>query len=321
VSPLCLGTMNFGSSTPLPQAKDIADNALDAGVFFWDTADMYGNGASEEVVGQLLRRRRQEVVLGTKVYAPMGPGPNDRGLSARHILSACEASLRRLDTDWIDLYYLHLPDRAVRTEETLRAMEDLVRSGKVRYLGCSNYWTWEIMSLLRVADRQGWQPLSAVQPLYNLVNRDIEVELLPMASSEGLGVVTYSPLARGILTGKYSFDDAPPPDSRLARNNPRFLKAEWRRESVEVAQALGGLAQERSCQPAELAIAWTLANPHVHSVIMGPRTSAHLDTYLRGASIDIDPDLESAIDALVPPGTHTGSAFPDDHYFPIRGRC
>ena len=313
--------MNFGSSTPLPKARDIADKALDSGVFFWDTADMYGDGASEQIVGQLLQRRRQEVVLATKVYAPMGPGPNDRGLSARHILRACEASLQRLGTDWIDLYYLHLPDRSVRIEETLRAMEDLVRSGKVRYIGCSNYWTWEIMGLLRVADREKWQPLSAVQPLYNIVNRDIEVELLPMATSEGLGVVTYSPLARGILTGKYRFDETPPPDTRLARSNPRFLKAEWRRESVEVAHALGHLAADRSCKPAELAVAWTLANPRVHSVIIGPRTSEHLDTYLRGATIDIDADLESAIDALVPPGTHTGRTFPDDHYFPIRGRC
>jgi len=320
VSPLCLGTMNFGATTPLPEAQDIADKALDAGITFWDTADMYGAGASEQMVGQLLQGRRHEVVLATKVFAPMGPGSNDRGLSARHILSACDASLRRLNTDWIDLYYLHLPDRSVPIEETLRAMEDLIRSGKVRYIGCSNYWTWEVMNLLRVAERQGLQPITAVQPLYNLVNRDIEVELLPMTRSEGLGVVSYSPLARGILTGKYDFDGDPPSDSRLGRSNPRFLKAEWRRESVEVARALEALASVRDCQSAELAVAWAMANSLVHSVIIGPRTVAQLDTYLRASALEVDDELEAAIDAMVPPGTHTGRAFPDDHYFPIRGR-
>ena len=320
VSPMCLGTMNFGATTPLADAQDIADKALDAGIFFWDTADMYGMGTSEEVVGQLLQRRRQEIVLATKVHAPMGSGPNDGGLSARHILSACEASLKRLGTDWIDLYYLHLPDRTVPLDETLRAMEDLVRSGKVRYIGCSNYWTWEIMNLLRTADRNGFQPITAVQPLYNIVNRDIEVELLPMTAAEGLGVVTYSPLARGILTGKYDFDGSPPTDSRLGRNNPRFLKAEWRRESVEVARALNALSSVRECQTAEIAIAWTLANSLVHSVIIGPRTMGQLDTYLAGAALELDAALEAAIDAMVPPGTHTGQPFPDDHYFPIRGR-
>jgi len=312
--------MNFGATTPLADAQDIADKALDAGIFFWDTADMYGMGTSEEVVGQLLQRRRQEIVLATKVHAPMGSGPNDGGLSARHILSACEASLKRLGTDWIDLYYLHLPDRTVPLDETLRAMEDLVRSGKVRYIGCSNYWTWEIMNLLRTADRNGFQPITAVQPLYNIVNRDIEVELLPMTAAEGLGVVTYSPLARGILTGKYDFDGSPPTDSRLGRNNPRFLKAEWRRESVEVARALNALSSVRECQTAEIAIAWTLANSLVHSVIIGPRTMGQLDTYLAGAALELDAELEAAIDAMVPPGTHTGQPFPDDHYFPIRGR-
>ncbi len=320
VSQMCLGTMNFGATTELPTAKDIADRALDAGVFFWDTADMYSTGVSEEIVGQLLKGRRQEVVLATKVYATMGPGANDRGLSARHILSACEASLDRLDTDWIDLYYLHLPDRGVPIDETLRAVEDLVRSGKVRYVGCSNYWTWEIMQLLHSADQNGWQPVTAVQPLYNVVNRDIEVELLPMTAAKGLGVVSYSPLARGILTGKYDFEGDPPSDSRLGRNNPRFMLAEWRRESVDVARALGALAKVRDCTTAELAVAWAMANPLVHSVTIGPRTMGQLESYLRAASIPVDAELEAAIDAMVPPGTHSGRAFPDDDYFPIRGR-
>jgi len=320
VSPMCLGTMNFGATTSLAVAKDIADKALDAGIFFWDTADMYGGGVSEEIVGQLLQRRRNEVVLATKVFATMGTGPNDRGLSARHIISACDASLKRLQTDWIDLYYLHLPDRSVPVDETLRAVEDLVRSGKVRYIGCSNHWTWEVMNLLRAADRNGWQPITAVQPLYNIVNRDIEVELLPMTASEGLGVVSYSPMARGILSGKYDFDGDAPADSRLGRNNPRFLKAEWRRESVDVARAIGALAKVRDCTSGELAVAWAMANSLVHSVIIGPRTLAHLDSYLRAASVEVDVELEAAVDAMIPPGTHSGRAFPDSDYFPIQGR-
>ena len=320
VSSMCLGTMNFGTTTDLPTAKDIADKALEAGVYFWDTADMYSGGASEEMVGLLLQRRRQDVVLATKVFGPMGPGPNDRGLSARHIHSACEASLGRLRTDWIDLYFLHLPDRTVPLDETLRAIEDLVRSGKVRYIGCSNHWTWEVMKLLGVAAKNGWQPVTAVQPLYNVVNRDIEVEMLPMAASEGLGVVTYSPLARGILSGKYDFDGDPPADSRLGRANPRFLQAEWRRESVDIARALGALASVRDCSTSELAVAWAMANSLVHSVIIGPKTVAHLDSYLRAATLVLDDELDAAIDAIVPPGTHSGRAFPDTNYFPIRGR-
>lgn len=318
VSRLCLGTMTFGNETSPADARIIADRALEAGVFFWDTADMYSGGRSEEIVGDLLRDRRAQVVLATKGWAAMGPGPNDHGLSARHLIAACEASLRRLGTEWIDLYYLHLPDRSVPMDETLRAVEDLRRAGKIRYAACSNYRAWEIMDLLGCAERHGWAPMTATQPLYNLVNRDIEVELLPMCAAKGVGVVSYSPLARGVLTGKYSV----PVDgeTRLSRNNPRFLRAEWRPESVEVAAALETLARERGHTAAELAIAWALANRNIHSVIAGPRTPAHLESYLRGAAVHWDDALEHAVDALVPPGTHTGKAFPDPDYYPVTGR-
>lgn len=318
VSRLCLGTMTFGNETTEVEAREIADRALDARVFFWDTADMYSQGRSEEIVGRLLEGRRDRVVLATKAWAPMGPGPNDRGLSARHLKSACEASLRRLRTDRIDLYYLHLPDRSVPHEEKLRALEDLARDGKILHAACSNHRAWETLDLVHTARAHGWQPLVAVQPLYNLVNRDIEVELLPMCADQGLGVVTYSPLARGVLTGKY----AGPSDgaSRLSRNNPRFLQAEWRPESVEVATALVALAEARGVTAADLAVAWALANRNVHSVIAGPRTVDHLERYLRGAAVTWDAELEAACDALVPPGCHSGKAFPDPAYYPVTGR-
>ncbi|MBT3219266.1 MAG: aldo/keto reductase [Proteobacteria bacterium] len=312
--------MNFGPLTPVAEAKKIADHCFDQGVFFWDTADMYGHGQSESVVGELLQGRRQEIVLATKVFADMGPGPNDCGLSARHLIAACEASLERLQTDWIDLYYLHLPDRSVPIEETLRAMEDLVRSGKVRYVGCSNFLAWEVMELLLVAERYHWQAATAVQPLYNLVNRDIEVELLPMCQAQGLGAVVYSPLARGVLTGKYSWGEAAPPGSRLSANNKRFLEAEWREDSVRVADALKPLAAERGVTVGQLALAWTLANRLVHSVIIGPKTLAQATESLAASSITWDDELEAAIDLLVPPGCHSGHAFPDDNYYPIKGR-
>jgi aryl-alcohol dehydrogenase-like predicted oxidoreductase len=320
VSPLCLGTMTFGATTSLDEARQIADTCLDSGVFFWDTADMYGAGHSEEVVGQLLKGRRERVVLATKAFAAMSDDPNDRGLSARHLLDACDASLRRLGTDWIDLFYLHLPDRSVPLDETLRACEDLVRSGRVRYLACSNYRAWEVVQLVELARSRGWQPMTAVQPLYNAANRDIEVELLPMTAAYGLGVVSYSPLARGVLTGKYRWDADVPEHSRLGRSDRRFLQAEWRTESVALAEELVRLAATRQATAAQLAVRWAYANELVHSVIIGPRTREQLDDYLTATALPWDAELEAAVDALVPPGTHTGKAFPDPAYYPVTGR-
>ena len=319
VSPMCLGTMTFGVTTDLEEAHRIVDLALDRGVTFWDTADMYGSGASEEVVCRLMKGRRQRIVLATKVFAPMGPGPNDRGLSAKHVLAACDASLKRLGTDYVDLYYLHLPDRTVPIDETLRAIEDLVRSGRVRYVGCSNFAAWEVVDLVHRADRRGWQPMTAVQPLYNICNRDIEMDLLPAAHELGVGVVTYSPLARGMLTGKYRRDGPAPENSRLARQDPRFLQAEWREESLDVADAVVVLAQERGCTPGQLATAWAMANHRVHSVIIGPRTAEHARDALGSLDVVVDEGLETAIDALVPPGSHTGRGWPDERV-PVRGR-
>lgn len=320
VSRLCLGTMTFGASCGLEEARRIADVSLERGAFFWDTADMYSTGRCEEIVGDLLATRRQDVVLATKVFATMSDRPNDRGLSARHILQACEDSLRRLKTDWIDLYYLHFPDPTTPLDETLRAVEDLVRSGKVRYIGCSNYKAWQVVDMIHRARAHGWQEIAAVQPLYNVLNRDIEVELLPMCQELGLGAVTYSPLARGVLTGKYRWDAPPPEGSRLGDGDARMRQAEWRHESLAVVEQLVPLARELGCTPAQLAIAWALANKNVSSVILGARTLDQAITALDAAALTIPPELEAAIDAIVPPGCHSGKAFPDQEKFPITGR-
>ena len=319
VSPMCLGTMTFADTTDLEVARQIADLCLARGVFFWDTADAYSTGASEAMVGKLMAGRRQEIVLATKVFAAMGPGANDRGLSARHIHHACEASLKRLGTDWIDLYYLHVPDRSVPTQESLRALEDLARSGKVRYLACSNYRAWEVLDMLNLAQNSGWQPISAIQPLYNLVNRDIEVELLPMARAKGLGVVSYSPLARGILTGKYKWNAQNEKNNRLARADKRFMQAEWREESVRAAAELVKLSQGRGCTAGQLAIAWAMANENIDSVILGARTLEQAQQALDAEKVEWDVELESACDTLIPPGCHSGKAFFDERY-PITGR-
>ncbi|MCB9745098.1 MAG: aldo/keto reductase [Alphaproteobacteria bacterium] len=314
VSPMCLGTMMFGGATPLEEAQRIADLCLERGVFFWDTANMYNQGDSERVCADLMRGRRDQIVLATKVWAPMGPGPNDKGLGARHVIQACEASLRRLETDWIDLYYLHLPDRGTPMEETLRACEDLLRSGKVRYLGISNHQAWEVARSQHLAREHGWQPLSAIQPLYNIVNRDIEWQMLPMARHYGLGVVSYSPLARGVLTGKYRWGEAPPEGSRLARQDRRMLQAEWREDSVRVAAAVVEAAAKRGCTPARLATAWAMAHEDITSVIIGPRTFAQAEDALGSVEVKLDAELEALVDALVPPGSHSGRGWPDEMY-------
>jgi len=318
VSPMCLGTMMFGGAASFQAAETMADMALERGVFFWDTADMYSLGASEEVCGRLLQGRRNDVVLATKVFAAMSNRPNDRGLSARHMIHACEESLRRLKTDWIDVYYLHLPD-ATPIEETLRAMEDLCRSGKVRYIGCSNYRAWEIVGLINTAKSNNWQPLCAVQPLYNIVNRDIEVELLPMADHYGLGVATYSSLARGVLSGKYSQSKVPQ-GSRLDRKDRRFLQAEWRPESVAVADKLRPLAERLGCTLSQLATRWVMANSKVSSVIIGPRTVEQLQEALGTLDVSWDQQAERVVDSLIPPGCHSGKGFFDQNYAPVLGR-
>lgn len=319
VSRLCLGTMMFGGPTDEAESARIIHRALDLGLNFLDTANMYTLGESERVTGRAIRDRRDQVVLATKVKNPMGEGPNEQGLSRVHIMRECEASLRRLGTDYVDLYYMHAPDWSTPLEESLRAMTDLVRQGKVRYVACSNHYAYQVALLLGLAELQNLEKITCVQPLYNLVNRDIEVELLPLCGEKGIGVVVYSPLARGVLTGKYRPGEAPPEGSRGARGDRRIQQTELREESFQVAQALTPLAERHRCTVAQYALAWTLANPLVTSAIIGPRTMEQFESSLPALEVRLTAEDEQAVDELVPPGWHTGRGYNDPMY-PVRGR-
>lgn len=319
VSQLCLGTMMFGGPTPDDESVEIIRWAIDAGINFLDTADKYNAGESERVVGKAIRDCRDFVVLATKCGIAMGDGPNDRGSSRKHILLAAEASLKRLGTDYIDLYYLHTPDPATPIEESLEALDDLVTQGKVLYVGCSNFWAWQAAQAVGIQQLNGWDAFAAVQPLYNMANRDCEAELLPMADALGLGVVTYSPLARGVLTGKYRRGQEPPADSRAARGNKRMLETEYREANFELAEQLQELADAVGCTPSQLALAWVMANPMVTAPIIGPRTLEQFLDNLGALEVKVDATVESAISDLVPPGEHAGRGYRDPS-FPVRGR-
>jgi aryl-alcohol dehydrogenase-like predicted oxidoreductase len=319
VSPLCLGTMMFGGPTGADESSRIIHRALDAGINFLDTANVYNAGESEVVTGRAIRERRSEVILATKARHAVGEGPNDAGLSRVHLIRECENSLRRLDTDYIDLYYLHAPDWNTPLDESLRAMDQLVRQGKVRNVGCSNYYAYQVALMLGISENCRLEPISCLQPLYNLVNREAEVELLPLCAEKQIGVVPYSPLARGVLTGKYAPGEAPPEGSRAARGDRRIHQTELREESYEVAQRLRPLAEERDCTLSQLALAWVVANPIVSSAIIGPRTMEQLEDNLGALEVALTPEDERFVDDLVPPGWRTGRGYPDPNY-PIRGR-
>ncbi len=319
VSELCLGAMMFGGATNEADAVRIIHRALDDGINFIDTANVYAKGESERIVGRAVHDRRDRVVLATKVRVAVGNGPNDAGSSRYHIMREAENSLRRLGLDHIDLYYLHQYDWHTPLEESLRALDDLVRQGKVRYAGCSNFYAYQVVEGLWLADRRGLERFACVQPLYNIVNRDAEVELLPMCRAHGVGVVAYSPLARGILTGKYQTGHEPPEGSRAARGDTRIQQTELREESFRVAAELGRLAEHKGTPLSRLALAWVLANPLVTSTIIGPRTMEQYEDYLKALAITLTTEDEAVVDRMVPPGEHTGWGFHDPAY-PIRGR-
>src|SRR5260370_4620983 len=293
--------------------------ALDLGISFFGTADIYKACQSEIVVGQAIADRRDKVVLATKGRAPMGDGANDSGASRLHLTRALEASLKRLKADCVDLYYVHTPDDTTPTEETLRALDDMVRSGKVHYIACSNFRTWRLMEALWTSDRLNLHRFACVQPLYNIVNRDIEVELLPMCKQYGVGVVSYSPLARGILSGKYKPGEPFPSGSRAARNDKRMLQAELREASFLVAEEIRRHCEKKKVAMSQFSLAWCLANPSITSVIIGPRTLEPLDDNVGSLNLTIDANDEAFVNGLVPPGEHSGKGFQDAQY-PITGR-
>jgi aryl-alcohol dehydrogenase-like predicted oxidoreductase len=318
VSPLCLGTMMFGGATDEPTSARIIDKARDQGINFLDTADVYNDGKSEEVVGRAIREHRHHWVVATKFGVP-SDGPNRGGQSRKWIVESVENSLRRLGTDHIDLLYFHRADVDAPLEEGLRAIRDLIAQGKLRYYGVSNFKGWRIAEICRAADAIGMDRPVASQPLYNMVDRLSEVEQLPAAGHYGLGVVPYSPLARGILSGKYRKDAPPPEDSRLARGDVRIQQTEWRPESVDIAQAVAAHAEARGMTTIAFAIAWVIANRFVSSAIVGPRTEAQWDSYLPALEAQLGPEDEAFVDGLVPPG-HASTPGYTDPLYPIEGR-
>jgi aryl-alcohol dehydrogenase-like predicted oxidoreductase len=303
--------MMFGGETDRAASVRIIHKAIDLGMNFIDTANMYHKGESERVVGQAIAGRRDHVVLATKGRLAMGSGPNDAGASRLHLMRALEGSLQRLNTDYVDIYYLHSPDEDTPIEETLRAMDDMVRSGKVRYIGCSNFRAWRLCEALWVSDRLNLNRFACVQPLYNIVNRDIEVELLPLCKEYSIGVVSYSPLARGILTGKYEPGEPPPEGTRAARKDKRMLQAEWREASLVAAQEIAAHCRNKGVSPSQFALAWCLANSTISSIIVGPRTLEQFDDNAACLEVEITREDEAFIDGVVPPGEHTGRGFQD----------
>ena len=319
VSPICLGTMTFGGPTDEPTAQRIVAKAREAGVNFIDSADAYNGGRSEEVVGRAISNQRDQWVLATKLANTMEQGPNEGGLSRKWIMRAAEASLRRLGTDYIDIYYLHKEDLGTPLEETVRAMGDLVRAGKIRYFGVSNYKSWRVAEICSICDRLGIDRPVASQPYYNAMNRMPEDEHLPACAYYGLGIVPYSPLARGVLTGKYAPDAAPPADTRAGRQDRRIMQAEWRPESLRLAQEIKRHAEKRGMTAGQFALLWVLNNALVTGAIAGPRTEAHWDDYIAALGLRFTAEDETLIDRLVPPGHPSTPGFNDPAY-PIEGR-
>jgi aryl-alcohol dehydrogenase-like predicted oxidoreductase len=308
VSVHCLGTMMFGfvGNPDHDDCVRIIHAALDQGINFVDTADMYSSGESEEIVGKALRGRRDDVVLATKVHFPMGEGPNRGGNSRRWIMREVEESLRRLDTDWIDLYQVHRPDSTTDIEETLSVLTDLVSQGKIRAFGCSTFPAEQIVEAHHVAERRGLHRFRTEQPPYSLLARGIETDLLPVTRRHGMGVLTWSPLASGFLTGRYR--KGQPVDlstGRAALTPARFDPAiEENVRKLDVVEQLVELASEIGCTLPELALAFPVAHPGVTSVIIGPRTMEQLDAALKGAALTLDDAVLDRIDEIFPPGTN-----------------
>lgn len=319
VSPLTLGTMMFGGQTDEATSHRIIDKAREQGINFIDTADGYAGGKSEEVVGRGIKAHREDWVLATKFGNKRGTGANQGGQSRKWIIDSVERSLRRLGTDYIDVLYFH---RAVFDQplgEAVRALGDLIQQGKLRYFGVSNFRAWRIAEVAHLADQFNIDRPIASQPLYNIFNRQAEAEQLPAAQFYGLGVVSYSPLARGVLTGKYDAAQAPDADSRAGRGDKRILETEWRPESVELAAKIAAYARDRGIDPTHFAIAWVLNNRLVTSAIAGPRTEAHWDNYIGALDVKLTAEDEAFINSLVTEGHASTLGFNDPSH-PVEGR-
>ncbi len=305
VSEICLGTFNFGDQVGEADAVRIIESALTSGVTFLDTSDRYAKTISESIVGKALTGKRQSVVLSTKVAFATGPGTNDGGLSRKHIMEAVENSLRRLRTDYIDVYYAHVPDYDTPIEETLRAFDDLIHHGKVRYIGCSNFFSWQLCKALWVSDVRNLARFDCVESPYNLLLRDIERELVPLCESEGVGICVYNPLAGGILTGKYDPDKPAPPGTRftmapaMSNNRPKgqvYSERYWHAANFQAIEKLKQVAGKHGLDVTHVALAWVLNNRAISSAICGVSSLAQLEKNLPAAELTLAPEILAACD-------------------------
>ncbi|MHC6225568.1 aldo/keto reductase [Pseudomonas sp. X10] len=320
VSALTLGSMMFGEPTSTEESLRIIDKAWDQGINFIDTADVYNAGRSEEIVGEAIARHRQDWIVASKVgFGPSEGLPNRAGLSRKHIFNAIEATLTRMGTDYLDIYYLHREDHNVPLEVTVSAIGDLLRQGKIRHWGVSNFRGWRIAEICNLAERLGVDKPVVSQPLYNIVNRQAEPEQFSAAAHHGLGIVPFSPLARGVLSGKYAPGAAPDANTRAGRQDKRILETEWRQESLAIAQKIHAYTEAKGVGIVEFAIAWVLNNRLVSSAIVGPRTEAQWDTYSGALEVKITAEDEAFIDSLVTPGHASTPGYNDVAHF-VSGR-
>jgi aryl-alcohol dehydrogenase-like predicted oxidoreductase len=317
ISPLCLGGWNFGEATPESEAIRMIHKALDAGINLIDTADLYAKGEGERIVGKALKDgKRSRVVLATKFYYPTSSDPNDRGNSRRHILRAVEGSLQRLNTDWIDLYQVHRPDFNLPQEETLRALDDLVHQGKVRYIGCSTFPAWLVMEGLAISERCHLARYVSEQPPYNLLDRRIENELVPLALRYNLGLLVWSPLASGVLAGRYDRADQMPAGSRGER--VAYAAERVSQAGIEAARQAAQVAAKFGLTPSQLGLLWAKDQPGITAPILGSRTESQLDEALPVLEMHLDPSAAAELDKIVPPGSAVANFFNTSNWMKMK---
>ncbi len=304
VSQLCFGTMSFGGDADAAESGRMYGACRDAGINFFDCADVYNGGQAEEILGRLIAPERDSLVITSKCAQPAGPDPNERGASRRHIMRSVEASLKRLGTDRLDVLFIHRWDGSTALDQTMRALDDLVRSGKVLYVGASNFAAWQIARALGISEQRGWARFDVLQPMYNLVKRQAEAEILPLAEAEEIGVICYSPVGGGLLSGKYRPQSGP--ESGRILDNEMYAKRYAEPWMVETAGAFTGKAEELGVHPVSLAVAWAGAHPAITCPIIGARSVEQLRPSLDSVSIDMTPALRADIAALSrtpPPAT------------------
>ncbi len=304
IAPLCLGSDNFANPTPEAESITIIERAIDAGINLIDTSNSYAKGESERIIGRALAAsgRRDQILVATKAHYPTGPGPNDCGNSRLHLMKACEDSLKRLQVDCIDLYQLHRPSFELPIEETMSALTDLVRQGKVRYVGCSTTPAWKVMESIMVSELKGCVRFVSEQPPYNLLDRRIENEMVPLCREYQLGILPWSPLAMGILAGRYADADKAPEASRAALRGGIYAERVTAR-GIEVGNRFVQLAKDRGISPAQLAVLWVKDQPGITAPLIGPRTLKQLEHFLPVMEMQLDDQTRAACDALVPPGS------------------